>query len=224
MLKNIFDALKIVVMPFLGITLLKGNTTNFFILLFTLILLIVADFIYKKFGYSLCIQILIYIFIIGTEIFGEIFAFYAKIVYFDIIMHTLSGFIVTAIGISLINKFNCKGNKIFWSFFIFLFSMGIAAVWEITEFTIDRVLGKDMQKDTVIKEIASELLMDNRERLKVNEIKSVVVNGRDFVKEYDGYIDIGLYDTMEDMIFAMLGTIFYMIIEKVKLFKKLHCI
>ena len=102
--------------------------------------------------------------------------------------------------------------------------MGIAAVWEITEFTIDRVLGKDMQKDTVIKEITSELLTDNRERLKVNEINSVIVNGRDFVKEYGGYIDIGLYDTMEDMIFAMLGTIFCMIIEKVKLFKKLHCI
>ena len=90
--------------------------------------------------------------------------------------------------------------------------MMVAALWEITEFTIDRVFNIDMQKDTIIGEINSTLLSSDGKSVvkkKINNMKigDTVVNG---------YIDIGLYDTIEDMICATLGSIVFIISGKLR--------
>lgn len=194
------------------IALIKWNLTITFILLFTLILLFLADFVQKKLHYKGSIKLLIYIFIISTELLGEVYNFYDRISYFDIIMHTLSGFIISAVAVSLLKILNNNSSKRLIVIFSLAFTMMIASSWEIMEFTIDRLICSDMQKDTVIKEVTSSLLSKDGV-LTTKVIDNANLNNIDLVKEYGGYIDIGLYDTIEDLIFGLFGAIIYIIIH-----------
>lgn len=91
-------------------------------------------------------------------------------------------------------------------------SMSISSLWEITEFTIDRIFSTDMQKDTIITTINSSIISIDKSTPQKKEITSLYVNNIDYIETYGGYIDIGLYDTMEDMICALLGVLIFIII------------
>ena len=84
----------------------------------------------------------------------------------------------------------------------------IASIWEITEFSIDRIFGADMQKDTIINEINSVLFSSDGRSVVKKKINSIKIG------EYtiNGYIDIGLYDTISDMICAICGSLLFIII------------
>ena len=126
-------------------------------------------------------------------------------------MHTLSSFIVAALSIYILNKITKDNNKKLVVVFSFILPMAVAAIWEITEFTIDNVFNKDMQKDTVVNNITSTLFSQDKNKAVKKEINSLYINNIDFIQEYGGYIDIGLYDTMEDMICALLGALLFII-------------
>jgi uncharacterized membrane protein YjdF len=86
--------------------------------------------------------------------------------------------------------------------FSLCFSIAIAVLWEFCEFGADILLGMDMQDDTVIHSLTSYLLGD---RLgvtgSIEHIQAVTVNGI----RLPGYIDIGLIDSMLDMLLETLG-------------------
>ena len=90
--------------------------------------------------------------------------------------------------------------------------MMTAAMWELTEFAIDRIFNVDMQKDTVINDINSVMLTSDG--MEVGHVK--VNNMRLGNSVFDGYLDIGLYDTMYDIICAGIGSIILIIIYKIK--------
>ena len=90
---------------------------------------------------------------------------------------------------------------------IFSFAMMIASLWEIAEFSIDRLFDVDMQKDTVINEVNSMLLSDNGNVVVKNKISSMTI-GKYIV---NGYLDIGLYDTINDMVCAIIGSLIFII-------------
>lgn len=211
MIKNkIFTTIKIIVAISLLISIIKGPITTIFILLSTLALLLLSDSLKKKLNYSYKLQILIYIFILAAQLGGVLLNFYDTANYYDDVMHTLSSFIIAALSLSILNKLTKEKNKKLTIIFALSLSMAIAAVWEITEFTIDRVLNKDMQKDTILTTITSSLLSEDNNITK-KEITSLYVNNIDYIAKYGGYIDIGLYDTMEDMICALIGAILFII-------------
>lgn len=212
MLKKIFMLFKVVVIINLLICLINEEWTATFICLFNIISFFVADLVKKKLGYSNLFQLLIYLFLICSLLGGEVYYLYSRIWFFDIIMHVISSFIISVLCFYIIRRFKININSITCIIFIFSFAMMIAALWEITEFSIDRLLDKDMQKDTVINEINSMLLSDDGESIVKKKISSMNIG------EYTtyGYIDIGLYDTMEDMICAVFGSIIFIIIGKVK--------
>ena len=67
----------------------------------------------------------------------------------------------------------------------------------------------DMQKDTVIYKINSVKFDPNKEnKVYTIDIDSVVING----EEWNGYLDIGLIDTMKDLIVNAIGAIAFSII------------
>ena len=116
-----------------------GNYHNVFLCLLTLILFIIPFFIEDKFKVTIpsVLEIIILLFIFSAEILGEIQNFYNIIPNWDIILHTLNGFLAAAIGFSLIDilnrtdKFHIKLSPIFVRFSCLLFfhdcrsSMGI---------------------------------------------------------------------------------------------------
>ena len=90
--------------------------------------------------------------------------------------------------------------------FALCFSVAIAVLWEFCEFGADTFLGMDMQDDTVIHGLTSYLLGDSLGMTgSIPNIQSVSVNG--LLLPVDGYIDIGLIDTMLDMLLETMGAI-----------------
>ena len=203
----------IVVMFYLINGLIKWNMTTIFACVLSLIFMVLTNVISKKIGFGNGIKILIYVFILGTEILGEIYHFYVDVWWFDIVMHTYFAFIISYAGLYLIRYFKIKGSIYFVILFIFSLAMMTESVWEIFEFSMDRFIGTDMQKDTVIRNINSTYLSENI------YVDKVMVNDIDFMDRYGGYLDIGLYDTISDMICTVVGSFMFIVIMK----KRLNC-
>ncbi len=212
MLKKLFVIFKVVVILNLLICLINMEWTATFICLFNFILFFIADYIQKKFKYSDLLQFLIYLFLLGSLVGGEVYYLYVKVEYYDVVIHILSSFILSALFFYMFKFFNCNINKLLFMLFIFSFAMMIAGLWEIFEFSVDRILDKDMQKDTVITDINSILLSEDGKSIVNKRINSMCIG--DYI--INGYLDIGLYDTMVDMVCAVVGSILYIIYCKVK--------
>ena len=175
--------------------------------------MVITNVIGKKLGFGNGIKILIYVFILGTEILGEIYHFYVDVGGFDIVMHSYVACVMSDAGLYLIRYFNINGSIYFVILFIFSFAMMAESIWEIFEFSMDRVIGTDMQKDTVIRNINSMYLSHDI------YVDKVIVNDIDFMERYGGYLDIGLYDTIGDMICTVVGSFMFIVIMK----KRLNC-
>ena len=72
---------------------------------------------------------------------------------------------------------------------------------------MDRLFHMDMQKDTIVHTISSVMLDPTNKNIPItiDNITSVAVNGQDL--GFNGYLDIGLYDTMEDLFVNFIGAL-----------------
>lgn len=195
--------------------IMMQNYENIFVCLLTLLLLLVPSFVQLTFKVELPIflEILILVFIYAAEILGEIDNYYFSIPYWDTILHTINGFVCAAVGFSMVSLLN-KSEKIqffvsplFLAIVSFTFSMTIGVLWEFFEFSMDQLFAMDTQKDTLITSIHSAGVDEILPPFEENDIHEVIVNGE--VISDQGYIDIGLIDTMEDLFVNFVGaTIF----------------
>lgn len=163
------------------------------------------------------LEIIIYIFIFSAEILGEIYNFYGNIPNWDLMLHTINGFLCAAVGFSLIDLLNKNSKKLKLSpFYVtlvaFCFSMTVGVCWEFFEYTADKVLLYDMQKDTLVSTI-STVELDSEKSNKavvINNINKTILydtNGNEIATIDGGYLDIGLNDTMEDLFVNLIGAI-----------------
>lgn len=83
--------------------ILRGDLNNGILCLLSLILLFLPLFIQNKYEITLPngLEIAIYLFIFSAEILGEINNFYGTIPHWDTMLHTINGFLATAVGFSL---------------------------------------------------------------------------------------------------------------------------
>jgi uncharacterized membrane protein YjdF len=91
-------------------------------------------------------------FVFASLFLGEVHGYYTKFWWWDIVLHTSSGFLLGIIGFLLVYVLN-ETEQIqlnmragFVAFFAFLFALGIGVIWEIIEFTIDSLFNMNMQK------------------------------------------------------------------------------
>lgn len=215
MKKNAFIMIKILVLIILLLELIKGNFSNVFLCILAELSFLIVDKILFYLNASFLLQLIIYVFIIGSVVLGSGFNFYVKFENFDNVMHYLSGIISGGILYYFIAKIG-KIDKNLLIIFIISFSLAVATVWEIFEYTSDKLFKTDMQKDTIVTKITSSLYDENGKIPVTKEIKKVIVNDCDYLKRYGGYIDIGLNDTMIDIIMGFFGTLTYVIYLKLK--------
>lgn len=104
-----------------------------------------------------------------------------------------------------LNKDN-NTNFIFGALFGLFFSISIAVVWEFFEFASDCLLHSDMQADTVITDIFTKHGLTDGSTTNYLDINITTVNGIPLEKVH-GYLDIGLFDTMWDMIHETVGAV-----------------
>lgn len=139
----------------------------------------------------------------------------------DTIMHTTSGFLTTSLFVLLFNK--QKISLRFLLFTAFCFSMMIGAMWEIGEFTVDQILHTDTQKDRIVEKFTTGKLIKDKD-IKIDNIKYTIIYSieNNEIKEtkIDGYIDLGIIDTMKDLIVTVFGSLSGIVIYKIKFTKR----
>lgn len=157
------------------------------------------------------LKLLFMLLIMGGPIFGKIYKFYYIIPFWDKSLHVSSGFLFAVIGAVLPDVLD-SGNKSHSHALKLVsalsFTLAIAAVWEFYEYAMDTFFGMDMQQDTIVSGINSYLLGSEKGVAgSISDIQSVIVNGEEL--SINGYLDIGLIDTMQDMLVCTFGGICY---------------
>lgn len=77
---------------------------------------------------------------------GGMCGVYLIISWYDIMLHSLAGIILSYIPLYFIETYNITLPKYTKYIFIFIVSMGFGSVWEIYEYCIDMIFNTDMQK------------------------------------------------------------------------------
>ena len=205
-----------------------GNWNNVFLCGFTLILFLVPVIIDKKFNIQLpdALQVIILLFIYSAEILGEINEYYIVIKHWDTMLHTLNGFFFFVLGFSLIDILNRKEffhatmSAVFVALVAFCFSMTIGVLWEFFEYGMDTIFLKDMQKDKIVTTISTVNIHPEGKNIPVvvKDISKTIIeskdkNGNKTETIIDGgYLDIGINDTMKDLIVNFIGAVTFSII------------
>lgn len=169
------------------------------------------------------LEIIILLFIFSAEILGELNSFYIRIPHWDTMLHTINGFCCAAVGFALVDmlnrnkKFSLKLSPLYLAIAAFCFSMTIGVLWEVFEYSADIFFGKDMQKDTVVSAINSTMLDPTKSNkiVQISDISDVVIVHSDGSEEalgVGGYLDVGINDTMKDLIVNLIGAVVFSVI------------
>ena len=199
----VYVVLRLVVLLVLLFSVFSKQYENVFICTLTLVLFLVPAFFQKNFRIQLpsTLEIIILLFPL-----------------WDTVLHTVNGFLCAAIGFSLVDLL-CKNktakfslSPLYMAIVAFCFSMTIGVLWEMFEFGADMLLGTDMQKDFVVNSIRSVALDEtlSNKVVVIDGIKDTVVNGESL--GLGGYLDIGIIDTMKDLIVNFIGALVFSII------------
>ncbi|MFD1195965.1 hypothetical protein ACFQ3C_14930 [Seohaeicola saemankumensis] len=105
----------------------------------------------------------IVVFVGGTLFLGEVFDFYNRFWWWDMVMHAGSAIGFGLIGFVLVFMM-FQGDRyaappLAVAFFAFCFALAIGGLWEIFEFGMDQIFGLNMQKSGLMDTMA-DLIMD----------------------------------------------------------------
>lgn len=205
--------------------IIRRDYHSVFIGTLSLFLLLLPSIMERKLNIDLpdTLEIIIMLFIYAAEILGEINSFYITVPHWDTVLHTINGFLCAAIGFSMIDLFNrnerfsFKLSPLYLAIAAFCFSMTVGVIWEFFEFGCDQLLGLDMQKDYIVNQINS-VAFDNTQTntvIKIEDIKDVIIVHSDGTQQslgLEGYIDIGIIDTMKDLFVNFIGAVIFSVI------------
>lgn len=187
------------------------------------VLLLIPPVVERSFHIELptTLEIFAYVFVFCAEILGEIGNFYMHFPFWDTMLHTFNGFMFAAFGFCLLDIFNKTKRFRFQlspfslALVAFCFSMTIGVLWEFFEFGADMILNTDMQKDTFVR-IINSVSIENALGEKVTHIKdvitTVIVTESGEVVTLNGYLDIGLIDTVKDLFVNFVGAVIFSVI------------
>ena len=138
------------------------------------------------------LQTMFVIFTFLAMYFGEIFNCYERFPWWDVMLHSMSGFMLGLLGYLLLYSLN-DDRRIFFhmnSFcvmlFAFCFALACGALWEVFEFAGDFLLGMNMQKSVYVTDVQDLAPYINR---------------------WGRFMDPGLIDSMKDLIVDSIGAL-----------------
>lgn len=211
----VYLALRILIVAAIIISILSQRWKGVLSCILALVLLLLPSVLERRMRLELpsVLETIILLMVFAAWVLGEAGDFYIHIPWWDTMLHTMNGFLCAAIGFALFDVLNqhpaskLQVNPAYLALMAFCFSMTVGVLWEIFEFGMDYFFRLDMQKDTVLTVISSvELdLSGKNEVITLADISTVAVNGREL--GIGGYLDIGLYDTMEDLIVNFIGAV-----------------
>lgn len=189
-----------------------------------IVLLFLAEYFMKIHCGNVFLIILFFVPIGG--ILGSCFDFYMLIPSFDTILHTVSGFIFAALGYCLMERMiysRAGSSRLAKVAFAFAFSLAIAVLWELFEWLLTAAMNGDMHEDSLTKNIYSYFLAgSHNETVNITDIEKTLVyydGGKVYVID-GGYMDLGLFDTLVDMLVCLCGAVVFVIISLIDHFSK----
>ena len=216
----VFLILRILVVISMIRQFMLGNYESVMLCVLTLLLFVVPMAVQVRLNvdFPQVLEVIILLFIYAAEILGEVNSYYTAIPYWDIMLHTLNGFLCGAIGFSLAICLD-KDEKVFFRMsplliviVSFSFSMTSGVLWEFFEYAADHIFLLDMQKDTVVHTVSSVLMnpMKVQRPWIIRNITEMSINGTEM--GVGGYVDLGLIDTMEDLFVNFIGALTFSVI------------
>ena len=215
----IYFVLRILVIICGVLSIINGNYRHALICLLALLLFTLPTIVQKTLKFELpnTFEAIVYFFIFAAEILGDVNRFYVTVPHFDTILHTMTGFLSAAVGFALVDLLDRKSKKIELTPILivvvaFCFSMTIGVLWEFFEYTGDQLFIADMQKDTIVTNFSTSKIDESR-RVYITDVVETQIKTKDG-KVYtinNGYIDIGINDTMKDLFVNMIGAIVFCI-------------
>lgn len=212
--------LRLIVLAVLVRSVLRGDFEGTATCLLVLVVFSLPTFIEERTKIELpsLLEIIILCHVFAAEILGELACYYVHFAHWDTLLHTVWGFLCAALGFSLVSILNRDGrirfqlSPIYLALTAFCFSMTVGVLWEFVEFSIDRLFLADMQKDTILHTISSVTLdpTNSNKAIVISGIESMALNGQELA--LGGYLDIGLYDTMEDLFVNFIGAVVFSVI------------
>jgi len=193
--------------------ILRGEGERILLCLATVLLLLLpmaAERILRC-RFSLPLYLLCMFYAIGAML-GHSWKFYYLFPGWDKLLHIIGGIVFAMLGIFLPCVIQGKAleHPLMTALFALCFSVAVSAVWEFFEYGMDHFFAMDMQNDTVVYSLHSYLLGNELGVLgSIEHIQDVSVNGK--MLGLGGYLDIGLIDTMNDMILESLGALAYVL-------------
>ena len=223
----LYIVLRLFVIAMMILEFFQKNYDHVFTCALTLVLFLIPAIVDKKFNIKLptAMECIILLFIFAAEILGEIQGFYLIFPHWDTILHTINGFLMAAIGFSMIDilnqspRFHINLSPVFVAFVAFCFSMTIGVLWEFFEYSMDTFAHTDMQKDTICETISSVNLHPDGvnvpvvvEKIQYTQIQATVDGEAKEIVIPNGYMDLGLQDTMDDLLVNLIGAAVFSVI------------
>lgn len=218
---TVYLVLRFLVLATLVLRILNRDYESAAICVLTLILFTMPSFVERRLHIDLpdALEIVIFLFIFAAEILGEIQEFYVLVPHWDTVLHTINGFLFAAIGFCMVNLLNSNPNTamnlspFYVAVAAFCFSMTIGVLWEFFECAMDQLFLLDMQKDAVVNSISSVMLdpTGGNTPVAIKGITDVIVvaNGEQISLGLGGYLDIGILDTMKDLVVNFVGAVVF---------------
>lgn len=216
----VYLILRIFVIAAIVISFAQQRYEHVFVCVLSLILFLIPAFVEKNLGIKLpsTLEVIVLLFIFAAEILGEMQSYYIRFAHWDTMLHTVNGFLCAAVGFALVDILNRNSktkftlSPLYLAVVAFCFSMTIGVLWEFFEFACDMFLKTDMQKDTVVNFISSTMLDPTKSNRAViiNDIQNVMIDGKNL--GLNGYLDIGLIDTMKDLFVNFIGAVVFSVI------------
>lgn len=145
----------VLVISFL-VSIAMGRWSITFVSAATLILSMAPTLLAERFHLRLPISLvaIIVVFVFSTLFLGEVFDFYERYWWWDVVLHGGSAIAFGMIGFLFI-FYLFEGDRfaappIAMTFIAFCFAITIGAMWEIFEFSMDQLFGLNMQKSGLI--------------------------------------------------------------------------
>ena len=110
-------------------------------------------------------ELLAVVFIYASLVLGDIYGFYTKYWWWDILLHASSGLILGILGFLLVHVLNEHENlkmhmkPSFVSLFAFMFAVGMGTLWEVVEFAMDQFFGMNTQGGSLV-DTMGDLVVD----------------------------------------------------------------
>ena len=217
---RVYITLRTIVLLVMVRSVFLQNWENAGICLLALVLFLLPSFVEHQLKIELptALEVIILLFIFAAEILGEIQAFYIRFPFWDTMLHTINGFLCAAVGFAMVDILNRNPkikftlSPLYLAVAAFCFSMTIGVLWEFFEFAADCIVHTDMQKDTVLSTISTVMLdpENSNHAVVLRNITDVTVNGQNL--GLGGYLDIGLFDTMKDLLVNFVGAVIFSVI------------